>query len=246
VRPGRVVVLAALPLLALAGSPQEQPTLPWRAVAAQQVAQQVTPVVLVVTDGRPQPVPQPAHRPPAPRTVPTSGAAPEQAPPPPPRPRAAAAVPSAPAPGVPRVEAVRDGYPYAHDTTRGADPWGFTKRQCVSYVAWRLDGLGRPVTTRAGWGDASGWDDTARRLGRTVTTRPSLGAVAQWGAGEQSPYYGPGSTVANGRFTAGGAGHVAWVTRVYADGSVLVTQYNGTGDRTFSTMRVRAPRYLRL
>ena len=30
------------------------------------------------------------------------------------------------------------------------------------------------------------------------------------------------------------------------DGSVQVAQYNGTGDRAYSTMRVRAPRYLYL
>jgi surface antigen len=131
------------------------------------------------------------------------------------------------------------GYPWATDTSGGHDPWGFTKRQCVSYVAWRLARVGRPVYARQGWGSASGWDDVARRRGVTVTTRPAVGSVAQWNAGESS-------RVPHGTFTAGAYGHVAWVTAVYADGSVQVSQYNGTGTRSWSSMRVFAPRFLRL
>jgi len=135
-------------------------------------------------------------------------------------------------------------YPYAGDTTGGSDPWGFTKRQCVSYVAWRLDQVGRRIHARQGWGDARSWDETARSKGRTVTTRPSLGAVAQWNAGERSAFYSSGSPT--GTFVAGSQGHVGWVTKVYADGSVHVAQYNGTASRSYSTMRVKAPRFLRL
>jgi surface antigen len=43
---------------------------------------------------------------------------------------------------------------------------------------------------------------------------------------------------------AGVHGHVAWVQHVHTDGSATVAHYNGTGTRTFSTSRVRAPRYL--
>ena len=139
---------------------------------------------------------------------------------------------------------VSTGYPWASDTTGGNDPWGFTKRQCVSYVAWRLDRVGRPVSTRQGWGSASGWDDVARRRGVTVTTRPAVGSVAQWNAGETSRLYAYGGW--RGTYGAGSYGHVAWVTHVYADGSVQVAQYNGNGTRSYSTMRVFAPRFLRL
>jgi len=34
------------------------------------------------------------------------------------------------------------------------------------------------------------------------------------------------------------------VKAVYADGSALVEQYNLSGDRAYSVMRVKAPRYL--
>jgi surface antigen len=135
-------------------------------------------------------------------------------------------------------------YPWAGDTSGGNDPWGFTKRQCVSYVAWRLDRAGRSVSTSRGWGSASGWDDVARRKGITVSSRPTVGSVAQWNAGERSTAYVSGS--ASGSFVAGSYGHVAWVTKVYSDGSVQVAQYNGDGSRSYSTMHVRAPRYLRL
>ena len=147
---------------------------------------------------------------------------------------------------VPKAKPVRvqDAYPWADDTTQAPDPWGFTKRQCVSYVAWRLHQVGRPVYSRQGWGDARSWDDTARAKGRTVTTRPAVGSVAHWNAGERSAFYSGGS--AGGSFVAGSQGHVAWVTKVYADGSVQVAQYNGTASRAYSTMRVKAPRFLRL
>ena len=129
-----------------------------------------------------------------------------------------------------------------HD--RRQRPGGFTKRQCVSYVAWRLDRVGRSVYSRQGWGSASGWDDQARRRGVTVTSRPTVGSVAQWNAGESSRLYVSGSP--RGTFVAGSYGHVAWVTQVYSDSSVQVAHYNGNGGRSYSTMRVSAPRFLRL
>jgi surface antigen len=140
-----------------------------------------------------------------------------------------------------------DAYPYRSDSTGGRDDWGFTKRQCVSYVAWRLADLGRPIDNASqGWGSALDWDDTARRLGYSVSTRPQVGAVAQWNAHESGAYWSGSSASSDGSYAAGTVGHVAWVMKVYSDGSVLVAQYNGTGDRSYSTMRVKAPRYLSL
>ena len=162
----------------------------------------------------------------------------------PPAPRPVAA--PAPAPVRPQPSG-GDDYPYSDATTNAIDRWGFNERQCTSFVAWRLALHGRILDNGAqGWGNALNWDDTARRLGVTVTTTPSVGAVAQWGAGESSAYYSRGSSSADGRFAASGFGHVAWVRSVYADGSVLVEQYNLGGDRSYSVMHVRAPRFLRL
>lgn len=143
----------------------------------------------------------------------------------------------------PAASASGDDYPYRADTTQSADPWGFTKRQCVSYVAWELKQRGTTISNASQrWGNARDWDEAARRLGRPVTTRPKVGAVAQWNAGERSAYYPSGG--GTGTLTAGSNGHVAIVTAVYSDGSVRVEQYNVSGNRSYSAMRVRAPRYL--
>ena len=77
-----------------------------------------------------------------------------------------------------------------------------------------------------------------------MTSTPRIGAIAQWNAHESGAYYGKGASKPNGTFTAGGYGHVGWVKAVYADGSALVEQYNLGGDRSYSVMRVKAPRYL--
>ena len=143
----------------------------------------------------------------------------------------------------PAAHASGDDYPYRTDTTQSADPWGFTKRQCVSFVASELKQHGVPISNASQhWGNARDWDDAARRLGRTVTTRAKVGAVAQWNAGEHSTFYP--ATGGTGTLTAGSYGHVAYVTNVYSDGSVRVEQYNMSGNRSFSAMHVRAPRYL--
>lgn len=153
------------------------------------------------------------------------------------------------------ASAYTDDYPWRSDTTNSADSFGFTKRQCVSYAAWRLYKAGHRISNRTVkngrtyyWGNADHWDSTALALGKQVRTyarygkaAPKVGAIAQWNAGERSPYYVSGGV---GTFQAGSYGHVAWVASVYADGSVLVRQYNGTASRSYSTMRVKAPRYL--
>jgi surface antigen len=141
------------------------------------------------------------------------------------------------------ARAYTDDYPWKSDTTYSNDSFGFTKRQCVSYAAWRLYKSGHRISNSSGhWGNAYHWDDAARALGKRVTTTPKVGAIAQWNAYERSTYYP--STGGTGTMTAGRYGHVAWVAAVYSNGSVLVRQYNINGNRSFSQMHVRAPRYI--
>lgn len=141
--------------------------------------------------------------------------------------------------------AVGDDYPYRAYTNNVADRWGFTVRQCVSFVAWREAQSGHPVNNiTQHWGSAVNWDNTARARGIWISSRPRVGAIAQWNAYERSAWYVHGSSTANGSISAGGYGHVAWVRYVYADGSALIEQYNMSGNRSYSTMRVKAPRYL--
>lgn len=155
------------------------------------------------------------------------------------------------------ASAYTDDYPWRTDTSGGSDAFGFTKRQCVSYAAWRLHKAGHRINNRTVkngktyyWGNGSHWDETAAALGKPIRTyarygrsAPRVGSIAQWNANERSTYYAGGGV---GTWTAGGYGHVAWVASVYSDGSVLVRQYNSSGSRAFSTMRVKAPRYLLL
>jgi surface antigen len=143
------------------------------------------------------------------------------------------------------ASAAGDDYPYRSTTSNVADRWGFTVRQCVSFVAWREAQSGHPLDNAAEhWGSALNWDETARARGVAISSRPRVGAIAQWNANERSAWYANGSTSANGYVQAGPYGHVAWVKAVYADGSVLAEQYNMSGNRSYSTMRLKAPRYL--
>ena len=88
------------------------------------------------------------------------------------------------------------------------DPWNFYNRECVSFVAWRLnDRNGVDFDNHYGgvlWGNAENWNDAARSLGLTVDDEPAVGAVAYWESGW---------------------GHVAWVAAV-EDGQVIVEEYN--------------------
>ncbi|PTX50346.1 CHAP domain-containing protein [Melghirimyces profundicolus] len=118
-------------------------------------------------------------------------------------------------------------YPLKNASTSGVDPWGFYNRQCTSFVAWRLnrDGIDFSNTMKGGkFGNASNWDDNARKIGYAVNDTPTVGSVAQWNPG------------AGG---AGSAGHVAYVTAVNGS-QVTVEEYNWEVDHGFSKRTVDA------
>jgi surface antigen len=141
--------------------------------------------------------------------------------------------------------ATSNDYPYANAVGNPTDPWGFTERQCVSFAAWRLAQHGHALDNATqNWGSALTWDNTAAARGVPVSHTPRVGAIAQWNAGESSAAYLSGSSTPNATFTAGSYGHVAYVAAVYSDGSVLVEQYNMGDSRSYSVMRMKAPRYL--
>ena len=143
------------------------------------------------------------------------------------------------------ASAAGDDYPWKYDTTWSADRWGFTKRQCVSFVAWRMAQRGHPLNNATQrWGSALNWDNTARLRGYGIGTKAVPGSIAHWNAFERAGYYANGSTRVNGILTAGAYGHVGYVQGVYPDGSASVVQYNLSGTRKYSVTRVKAPRYL--
>ena len=138
-----------------------------------------------------------------------------------------------------------DDYPWRTSTSNSLDTWGFTQRQCVSFVAWREAQAGRAMSNaQQQWGSALNWDEAAARLGVAVGTRPVVGAIAQWNAYERSPWWANGSSTPNGYIQAGAYGHVGIVKQVNSDGSAIVEQYNLSGNRSYSLTRVKAPRYL--
>ncbi len=137
-----------------------------------------------------------------------------------------------------------DDYSWRTDQSWSADRWGFTKRQCVSWVAHRMSQRGVTLNNwQNAWGDAADWDNAARRMAHPIGHTAVVGAIAHWNPGESAVWY-PDAQTPNGSLTAGGSGHVGYVQGVHPDGSAVVTQYNLGGNRAYSIVRVKAPRYI--
>lgn len=122
-----------------------------------------------------------------------------------------------------------DDYPYKTASTSGVDAWNFYNRQCTSFAAHRINQngtrTGRTFTNMyngVNFGDAHTWDDAARATGVAVYTTPAVGRIAQWNGG------------VNG---ASSLGHVAYVSAVYSDGSILIEEYN-TVPYAYGTRRI--------
>ena len=103
----------------------------------------------------------------------------------------------------------KDDYPYK-GATSGVDKWNFYKGQCTSFAAWAINSrLGINFSNSykgQHWGNAINWDNAARAAGISVSGTPKAGDVA----------------VRN----SGSYGHVAFVTKVNANGTVEVDEYN--------------------
>ncbi|GAB3124830.1 hypothetical protein GCM10027056_19130 [Glaciibacter psychrotolerans] len=133
-----------------------------------------------------------------------------------------------------RVEG--DDYPWAFDATEsqggGLSPLGYYYRECVDFVAWRLNrdagasaGPWRWTwsTMTPGGGDASNWARGWDSKGWITSTTPMVGAVAWFNYN-----------------------HVAYVQSVSGD-SVMLEEYNWMGSHTYHTRTVSAgdvPLYL--
>ncbi len=155
------------------------------------------------------------------------------------------AVGAASSPASPAAEpaAVAVVTPYPYETASRVGPWGFPTRHASDYVAWRFferdvefSSAMRGPNGRTGlFGDPSTWAANAARIGFRVDTVPAAGSVAHWNGGEAG---------------ASGAGHVAYVERVNADGSVVISEFDSSVKYGYSqrgqqaTPAVRAPRYI--
>lgn len=111
-----------------------------------------------------------------------------------------------------------NSYPFAIpncESCPSVDPYGFCKSHCTSYVAFMLNSYGVNFTNSyksGGWHNASSWNNAAIDVGIKVDNHPVPGDVAFWNS-------------------LSGAGHVAWVEKVYFDPSgeatnIDITEYN--------------------
>jgi surface antigen len=128
---------------------------------------------------------------------------------------------------------VRDDYPWRLYAAKFLGGDTVTARQCSAFALWRIDYRLRLPTnstlirlSRAyHMTGAKDLDNAAVRAGYRVDRIPAVGALAQYEAGA----YG-----------ASRYGHVAFVARIYADGSVLLEEYNGAHPLGYGTRRVNA------
>lgn len=124
-------------------------------------------------------------------------------------------------------EAGNGGYPsewaFAPQDTL-VDSWGMLNRECVSYVAWKVDSTGRYMPY---WGaedaNAYNWINLANAYHIPNGTDAQPGSVVVWQHNDGM----------------GWLGHVAYVELVNGDGSIEVSQYNVIHGQ-FSRMHVDA------
>lgn len=124
-----------------------------------------------------------------------------------------------------------DDYLYSGGPINAVDPWGYFTRQCVSFVAWRMNQQmgwkeGQPYpfsgSTVGLLGNAETWGPRLAAKGYKIDMNPAPGAIAWWGGNKG---------IANTAY-----GHVAVVTKVNDNGTVEIEQYNGDPPFGYSTM----------
>ena len=113
--------------------------------------------------------------------------------------------------------AKKTSYPFSKSSKAqaawNADPLGYYKRSCVSYVGWRLLHSNH-LTVKAG--SAKKWGAWARSHGYKISSTPKRGAVAWWTHG-----------------------HVAWVEKVSKDGkTAYLREYSWNQYYYFNTRTI--------
>ena len=125
------------------------------------------------------------------------------------------------------LEAVR-GDLYDNSVPGGGDGMGYAYGQCTWGVAARINQLGLKLKGRNGekipiistMGNGQDWVATAARLGGDTGKLPKAGAIISFAGG------GHGSPTEYG--------HVAFVEKVYPDGSFLISETNVNGNPNYT------------
>lgn len=129
---------------------------------------------------------------------------------------------------VPTVRAPGDDYPYWNMPTEysggGLSPFGYYYRECVDFVAWRINRDAGSTSAPYRWvwnnlasGSAYMWYSAWVSHGWPTSSTPVAGAVAWF------PY-----------------NHVAYVNSVNSDGSVNIEEYNWGGDHAYHARTIQA------
>ena len=106
------------------------------------------------------------------------------------------------------------------------DGRSYCRRNCTSYVAYKLASLGVSPAHYMNNGNGKDWDDSARAKGISIGSAPKVGAVAYWNSG------------------GGDYGHVGWVDSVNGDGSVNTSNYNGLTEEFYKQNSARPDGYI--
>lgn len=143
-------------------------------------------------------------------------------------------VSSSPGTGTGTTEPIRDtkdDYPWPRGTVNDISPLGFGYRECVDFVAWRMNrDNGKTSTpwkfTRSIWppypqgnGDAIGWKDDWVLKGWNWSSTPTAGSVGWYGS------------------KAGAFGHVNYVQKINT-GSIIVEEYNWGGLHNYGSRTI--------
>lgn len=116
------------------------------------------------------------------------------------------------------------GYPYHIEPWSfdmcASDPWGYCKRHCTSYTAWKVNSTHGYMPSWAPNGNAAQWPSNARADGIPTGFTPKRHAAAV-DSSVAPPY-----------------GHVMFVEEVLSSGQIRVSQYNadGTGQGSMATI----------
>jgi surface antigen len=132
-------------------------------------------------------------------------------------------------------KAAGDDYPWPAETIDdeggGFSPLRYNYRECVDFVAWRLNRDAGSTAAPFKWtwanltpegGNAIDWPESWRAAGWGVSNSPQAGGVAWWGS------------------SVGSAGHVAYVQAVTPDGQVVIEEYNWGRTHRYNTRTIPA------
>lgn len=134
--------------------------------------------------------------------------------------------------------------PYPCWTPGCSDPWGLFYRECVSFVAWRLDRAGKGVMHFSGSGHAYQWPHTTRNY----TTQYGPNKVnpdngSNRGSYVATPHVGDAVVIPAGAQNIPWTGHVMFVESINGDDSINISEYNFAGPGVYSERTISKALY---